>query len=132
MTVELLIERVVAVGLLVIGLSHWLRARMWADLFDQWRKARGFGLYLGWFYSQVGSVVALGHNVWAWDAVVVVTLLGWMWTFKGILFLLWPNLLERVVDKSLAPDRNPERKFARVGASMAVVGAVLVWRVFVK
>lgn len=130
MTVELLIERVIAVGLLVIGLSHWLRAQLWADLFAEWRQNRFLPFYLGWLYLTLGTVIALGHNVWAWDLVVIVTLLGWAWTLKGILYLLWPNLLARVVAKSLAPDQHPERKFVLVGALMAVIGALLVWCVF--
>jgi hypothetical protein len=48
MTVELLIERVTAVGLLVIGLSHFLRAPMWAALFEEWRRNRFLPFYLGW------------------------------------------------------------------------------------
>lgn len=132
MTVELLIERVIAVGLLVVGLSHWLRAQMWADLFDAWWRNRFLPFYLGWLYLTLGTVIAFGHNVWAWDLVVIVTLLGWAWTLKGALYLLWPSLLERVVEKSLAPDQHPERKFALVGAFMAVLGAPLAWRVFLK
>jgi uncharacterized protein YjeT (DUF2065 family) len=132
MTVELLIERVMAVGLLVIGLSHWLRAQMWADLFAEWRQNRFLPFYLGWLYLTIGTVIALGHNVWAWDIVVAVTLLGWAWTLKGILYLLWPNLLARVLQKTLAPDQHPERKFALVGAFITVIGALLVWRAFVS
>lgn len=130
MNLELLIERVIAVGLLVIGLSHWLRAQLWADLFEGWRQNRFLPFYLGWLYLTIGTVIAFGHNVWAWDMVVIVTLMGWAWTIKGVLYLLWPNLLARVVEKSLAPDQHPERKFALVGAFMAVIGALLAWRVF--
>ena len=64
MTVELLIERVTAVGLLVIGLSHFLRAPMWAALFEEWRRNHFLPFYLGWLYLTIGTVIALGHNVW--------------------------------------------------------------------
>lgn len=132
MTVELLIERVIAGGLLVIGLSHWLRAQLWADLFEEWRRNRFLPFYLGWLYLTIGTVIALGHNIWAWDLVVVVTLLGWAWTIKGALYLLWPELLTRVAEKSLKDGQNHARKFALVGAFMAVIGALLVWRGFGK
>lgn len=132
MTVELLIARVIAVGLLVIGLSHWLRAQMWADLFEEWRRNRFLPFYLGWLYLTLGTVIALGHNVWAWDLAVIVTLLGWAWTLKGALYLLWPELLTRVVEKSLKDGQNHACKFALVGAFMAVIGALLVWRGFGK
>lgn len=132
MTVELLIERVLAVGLLVIGLSHWLRAQLWADLLEDWRRNRFLPFYLGWLYLTIGTVIALGHNVWAWDLVVIVTLLGWAWTIKGALYLLWPNLLVRILEKRMTPDQQPARKFALAGGCMTVAGALLVWRVFVK
>ena len=132
MTVELLIERVIAVGLLVIGLSHSLQAKLWADLLEECRRNRFLPLYLGWLYLQLGTVIAFGHNVWAWDLVVVVTLLGWAWTLKGILYLLWPNLLTRVIKKKMAAGQNHTRKFALVGGFMAIIGALLVWRVFVQ
>ena len=121
-----------AVGLLVIGLSHWLRAQLWADLLEDWRHNRFLPFYLGWLYLQVGTVIAFGHNVWAWDLVVIVTLLGWAWTLKGILYLIWPNLLVRIMVKRLPAGQNHARKFALAGGIMAVVGSLLVWRVFLK
>ena len=128
MTVELLIERVTAVGLLVIGLSHFLRAPMWAALFEEWRRNHFLPFYLGWLYLTIGTVIALGHNVWAWDLVVIVTLLGWAWTLKGTLYLVWPGLLTRIIETALAEKDAHARKFAPVGAFMAVIGAGLVWR----
>jgi len=132
MTVELLIERVIAVGLLIVGLSHCLRAQLWADLLEEWRRNRFLPLYLGWLYLQLGTVIAFGHNVWAWDLVVIVTLLGWVWTIKGVLYLLRPNLLTRIMEKRMPAGQNHARKFALVGGFMAVVGALLVWHAFVK
>jgi len=132
MTLELLIEKVIAVGLLVVGLSHCIRARMWADLLEEWRQNRFLAFYLGWLYLQLGSVIAFGHNLWTWDLVVIVTLLGWVWTIKGVLYLLWPRLLVRIVEKLMAAEKQPEKKLAFVGGFMAVVGGLLLWRVFVK
>jgi len=132
MTLELLIERVLAVGLLVVGLSHWIRARMTADMLEEWRQNRFLPLYLGWFYLQIGSIIAFGHNKWVWDPVVIVTLLGWAWTIKGTLYLLWPNLLARMLEKKMPAGQNHEGKFKLAGGCMALIGALLVWRVFVK
>ena len=132
MTLELLIERVLAVGLLVVGLSHWLRAQLWAELLEDWRQDRFLSFYLGWLYLQVGTVIAFGHNVWAWDLVVIVTLLGWAWTLKGILYLLWPDLLVRILERRMTAGQNHARKFALAGMLMSVIGVLLVWRVFLK
>ncbi len=132
MTIEPFIERVVSVGLLVIGLSHLFRSRMWADLFEEWRGNRFLPLYPGWLYMQVGSVIAFGHNVWVWDLVVIITAMGWLWVVKGAVYLLWPSALTTMMSTAIAAGTNHARKFAMVGALMTAVGALLVWRVFFK
>jgi|GEM_PF-662174 hypothetical protein len=132
MSIELLIEQVVSVGLLVIGLSYCVRAREWLGCFVEWRRNPSFPLYLGWLYLQVGSVIAFGHNVWRWDLVVIITAMGWLWTLKGVVYLLRPSVLGTILDKMMPAVNHPERKMAAVGAFMAVVGALLVWRVFIR
>jgi hypothetical protein len=58
-----------------------------------------------------GTVIALGHQVWAL-------------TLKGTLYLLWPNLLVRVIRKNLAEGQSHAHKFALVGGFMALVAAL--------
>ncbi len=73
----------------------------------------------------IGTVIALCHKVWAWDLIAIVTL-------KGTLYLLWPNLLVRVIRKNLAEGQSHAHKFALVGGFMVIIGALLVWRVSVN
>jgi uncharacterized protein YjeT (DUF2065 family) len=53
-------------------------------------------------------------------------------TLKGTLYLLWPNLLVRVMRKNLAEGQSHAHKFALVGGFMVIIGALLVWRVSVN
>lgn len=53
-------------------------------------------------------------------------------TLKGTLYLLWPNLLVRVIRKNLAEGQSHAHKFALVGGFMVIIGALLVWRVSVN
>ena len=88
---EVAIERLVAISCFVIGLSHIVQPRAWAELFIQWR-AKG---YVGVFYTGLlhfvfGALIVAFHDIWR-GIPLVVTLLGWAWTVKGLLYLTYPQ-----------------------------------------
>src|SRR5690348_1675841 len=88
--VQLAIEQFVAVAVLATGLSHALQAARWAELFGDLLDRPYAALYIGVFTLPLGLFIVLTHNVWVVGLPVVVTLLGWAWTCKGLLYLLWP------------------------------------------
>lgn len=97
---EVAIERFVALACLVVGLSHIFQPRAWARLFIDWREKGVIGgLYAGLLHFPTGLLIVAFHNVWH-GIPLLVTLLGWGWTFKGALYLInpkWPlRMLERV------------------------------------
>jgi len=60
-----------------------------------------------WFLKHPGEIIALGfalmlaglfmvfkHNVWEWSYVGFVTLIGWCVLLKGVLFSLFPQVLD--------------------------------------
>jgi hypothetical protein len=59
---------------------------------------------------------------------VIVTIFGWGWTVKSILYLTRPQLVDRWVETATGPQAR--RNFVLVGALMAAVGAVLTWHAF--
>lgn len=76
-----------------------------------------------------GLVILLGHNIWAWDWPVFVTIAGWSMTTKATLYLIFPSLPNRMIDNA-----NRWRKayglFRAVGGVMGVLGVVLAWHAF--
>ena len=73
----------------------------------------------------LGLVLVVGHNVWAWDWPVFLTVAGWAMTIKSALYLLVPQAVERMLQKQMAKSLT---NFRIAGAVMAVVGGVLTWQ----
>src|SRR5262245_2854982 len=123
-----LTEQFVALSLLATGLSPALPPTRRAELVGGLLRRPYAALYIGVFTLPLGLLVVLTHNVWVLGLPVVVTLLGWGWAFKGLLYLLWPRALERWRDAATGP-RAP-RNYVLVGTLMAAVGAALTWHAF--
>ena len=121
------LERLFAPALVIVGLSHLLYPRRWADLFLA-VKASGYGsLLVGTFTLPVGLLTIIGHNKWDLDWPVGITLLGWGMTIKAAIYLLVPHSFERVI--AHGPEKS-HQGFRVVGAVAAVYGGILTWRVF--
>jgi len=81
-------------------LSHIVQPRVWVALFIGWREKGAVGVfYTGLLHFMCGALVVAFHNVWR-GIPLVVTLLGWGWTLKGLLYLTYPKhgmrMLQRV------------------------------------
>lgn len=124
----LLTEQFVAVALLATGLSHALQPARWAELFTDFLHRPYAALVIGTLTLPLGLGVVLTHNVWVLDLPVIVTLFGWGWTVKSVLYLLRPQSLDVWREKATGPQAR--RSFIAVGSVMAVLGAVLTWHAF--
>ncbi|HEX5724335.1 MAG TPA: hypothetical protein VFX98_02650, partial [Longimicrobiaceae bacterium] len=71
------------------------------------------GLLIGTFTLPASLLLVIGHNRWAWDPSVFITLAGWAMLAKSVAYLLFPDAATRVV--STVKD---SRKFVWVGAAM--------------
>jgi hypothetical protein len=89
-------ELFAAGSLLIVSCSHVVAAGAWSRLFQDAFKHPAAGLVIGLFTLLVGLPVLLAHWRWTGDLRSVVTIMGWAWTFKGSLYLLWPGAAARV------------------------------------
>lgn len=120
------IEAFFGLSYLIVGLSHAAHPRLWADFFLALKKT-GFAPFVTGLYNlPIGLVFVLGHNLWVWDWRVLVTITGWGLTIKGTLYLLFPRLPNRMIDKA---DQWEDRfrGFRVVGLPMAVMGGLIAW-----
>ena len=84
------------------------------------REREAGGFLLGLFNLPMGLVLVLGHNVWVWGLPVIVTVVGWLMTFKSVVYLLFPRALAAVM-----PAGRMQTAF-RVGGAVAIALGVLV------
>ena len=121
---EFAIERLVALCCFAIGLSHIVQPRAWAELFIQWREKGKPGVfYTALLHFTFGAIIVAFHNVWR-GIPIIVTLLGWGWTVKGFLYLVYPAHGMRML-KRVSVDRAWE--FALAGAVLVAFGTVITY-----
>lgn len=93
--VEQAIQIYAAVNFFVIGLSHVVQPRVWAEFFILLRGKGYAGVFVNGFLSlSFGSIIVGFHNVWS-GLPIVLTLLGWAQVVKGLISFVAPQLAIR-------------------------------------
>ncbi len=114
------------VSLAIVGLSHAAHPGLWARAFHALGRTGFAPFVIGTLTLPLGLALVVGHNIWARDWPVLVTLLGWAMTLKSALYLLFPALANRHLPR---PDRLAAdiRRFRLAGLAAALLGAALAW-----
>jgi len=117
------VERCVALLLIVLGVSHIVQAAMWASFFTELRERRAdAGLLIGCLTLPFGLAVLATHNIWVADFPILTTIVGWGWTFKGSLYLIYPRTLNHIAPRRLTP-----AKFIGGGIIALILGALIAF-----
>jgi uncharacterized protein YjeT (DUF2065 family) len=124
---ELSIQKIAALNLLVIGLSHMIQHRAWAKLFLYWQQKGEVGaFYTALLHFAFGTFIVGFHNVWS-GIPAVLTVLGWGWTLKGLLYFVYPKQCVRMLNR-LKLERSWE--FIVPGGLMVVYAGFLAFHIF--
>lgn len=124
---ELAIQKLAALNMLVMGLSHIFQHRVWAEFFIHWREKGSVGVfYNAILHFAFGTRIVAFHNVWH-RIPMVLTLAGWAWTLKGMLYLLYPKLGIRSLNRLSI---ETSREFILPGALMAAYAGLLAFHIF--
>ncbi|HJT82250.1 MAG TPA: hypothetical protein VJ719_13725 [Chthoniobacterales bacterium] len=88
---QIAIEKLVAIGFLIIGISHLVQPRAWSEFFIRMReKGRVGSLQLGMLNLPLGLLIVAFHNIWH-GLPMIVTIMGWALLLKSTLYLVWPS-----------------------------------------
>ena len=124
---ERAIELLAAVNFIVIGLSHVVKPRVWAEFFLLLRsKGEAGSLVNGFLSLATGSLIVGFHNVWS-GIPLVLTLLGWAQVVKGFLIFVVPGYGLRGL--SLVSLEN-SRIFVAPGVALTCLGGLLLYSLF--
>ena len=118
------VEMLAALQLFILGLSHIVQHRAWAEFFIMLREKGAAGNFLNAFlHIGIGTLVVSFHSVWS-GIPVVLTVLGWAWVLKGFLYFVVPRIGLRSL--GLVSTENSHR-FAVAGGLMVVVSGLLAY-----
>ena len=112
----------------VIGLSHILQPKAWAEFFILVRGKGEAGAFVDGFLNlSVAGVIISFHNVWS-GIPVVLTLLGWCLLFKSLMRFCAPKAALRML-AGVSVVRAWE--FQVAGAGLVVLAGLLGYGIYV-
>jgi hypothetical protein len=90
MPLDRAVEIFAVVQLLIIGISHMVQPRAWAEFFIALRERGDAGVFVVAFLSLwFGAVIVAFHNVWS-GLPAVLTVLGWAQLTKAAIYFTVP------------------------------------------
>jgi len=121
---QYIIPNVVAILLLVLGLSYLVQSKRWISLMrytlDQPERLYPIAIML----LGAGATIALAYDNWYGTWPLFVTLLGWLMAAKGALILVFPGLFQKF-------NRVPDSYLSwhlRLGGLVLILLGGLLWR----
>ena len=111
----------------VIGLSHILQPKAWAEFFIMLRGKGEAGAFMDGFLNlPLGAFIVGFHNIWS-GIPVVFTLLGWGLLIKGLIRFCAPKQGLRMMAR-VSAERSWE--FQLAGALLVVLAGLLGYGVY--
>ena len=128
MSVQEAVQILASIQFLVIGLSHIVAARTWAEFFLLLRDHGRAGVFVVAFMSLwFGAIVVAFHNVWS-GVPLVLTVIGWAQVLKAFIYFLFPDVALRRL-KIVSLERA--HIFVYPGVVFVVMAIALAWHVWV-
>lgn len=88
---ELAVTRLAVICFFVVGVSHIVQPRAWAQFFmDMHAKGKAGSLLNALLHFPLGLIVVSFHNVWS-GLPVVLTLIGWGLVLKSFIYFVFPG-----------------------------------------
>jgi hypothetical protein len=120
----LIIERIVASFLVLVGLSYLIQSLIWRDLVKELLRQPTWPVFWSILFLPFGLIIVIGHNLWVADWPVIVTILGWLVTLKCGIYLLFPQWANFILKWS---DEFLQRYIMISGAVITVIGLTLAF-----
>ena len=128
-SMEKSVEVLAIILLGVIGLSHLLQPRAWAQFFILLRGKGEAGAFVDGFLHLLPAGIIIGfHNVWSGGLSVLLTLLGYAFLIKSLLRFCIPKLALTVWAR-VSLERSWE--FQVAGAGLLALAGLLGYGVYV-
>ena len=119
MKIEQFVELFAAMQFLLIGASHVLQHKAWAEFFTHLSRYGKAGVFIhGLISVSFGSIIVAGHNVWTGPAAVL-TVTGWFYMLKSAHSFLIPSIGVKTLNQV---KNRSSRVFIAPGVVMVAVG----------
>jgi hypothetical protein len=88
---ELAVQKLAIVNFFVIGLSHIIQPRAWAQFFIDIREKGATGSFIiAFIHFPLGALIVAFHNVWH-GLPMILTLIGYGLVLKSLVYFVFPK-----------------------------------------
>jgi len=91
MEISILIARILAIAYLVFGLGLIFSPAFYKREIPKLVDNPALLIYGGFFATVFGCLLIYYHNYWIDNWTVIITIIGWIGLFKGIVLLIFPE-----------------------------------------
>ena len=85
------IQKIACIAFFVIGMSHILQPRAWAEFFIMLHRKGEAGVFITAFLNlQMGALIVSFHNVWT-GMPMLLTIMGWGYVLKSLIYFTFPK-----------------------------------------
>ena len=94
MELSLYLAKVLGIFYLFGGLGMLMNHKTYMKIEKLWLKDKSMALLFGMILMPAGLFLVVGHNIWEFSYLGLITLIGWIVFIKGALIVVFPDLLE--------------------------------------
>ncbi|HHF0523576.1 TPA: hypothetical protein ACTUT5_002113 [Legionella anisa] len=93
---SIFLARVMGLSLLILSLSLLINVNDLVPTLTALLQNRALEFIVGMMLVTIGTLLVVSHNVWTRSWVVVITILSWLIFIKGILYLMFPGIVQEI------------------------------------
>lgn len=97
MELSTVLPKILAWSYFFVGISILFHRAFWAEMLIEISYTKSVLIAFGFFFLPLGLLIVMVHNVWVWSPVVMITIIGWALILKSVIWLLCPNLMQRLI-----------------------------------
>lgn len=126
---ETSIEKIAVISFFVIGVSHIVQPRAWAEFFIMLRRQGATGVFIiALLHLPMGTLIVSFHNVWA-GIPMLLTIIGWGNVLKSFIYFTFPKRGLRMLSR-VSVERSWE--FVVAGVVLVVFSGLLMFSLLDK
>lgn len=81
----------------------------------------------GFLFLMLGILLTVSHQVWTWDWRVVITILGWLILVKGIMRIVFPDTVKKLIEK-----KKNDKRFLLAEIVTFIISVYLLYQGFIN
>lgn len=116
------LAQVLGPAFVIVALAVFMNRQMIRHMMDRLSEDNPAIMLSGFISLLFGLIIVVSHNVWVWNWQLLITLVGWVSTLKGVVLLWWPSQMLKM-RKSMMSDNM----LLVHGVLALVIGAVLTY-----